>query len=45
MIGVEEAADLPEIPSIPRKGTRLGNWLTRETGERIAGRSRSVDRQ
>lgn len=30
MVGVEEAATLSEIPNIRQKGTRLGNWLTRE---------------
>jgi integrase len=30
MIGSEEAASLTDIPNIPQKGTRLGNWLTRE---------------
>ena len=30
MIGQEEAATLTEIPNISQKGTRLGNWLTRE---------------
>jgi integrase len=30
MIGSEEAANLNDIPNIPQRGTRLGNWLTRE---------------
>ena len=30
MLDAEEAANLTEIPNIPEKGTRLGNWLTRE---------------
>ncbi|MBB5061005.1 integrase [Granulicella aggregans] len=30
MIGAEEAATLTEVPNVPQKGTRLGNWLTRE---------------
>ncbi|MDQ2925025.1 MAG: site-specific integrase [Acidobacteriota bacterium] len=30
MIGVEEAANLTEIPNIRQQGVRLGNWLTRE---------------
>ena len=30
MIGQEEAASLTDIPNIRQKGTRLGNWLTRE---------------
>src|SRR6202165_4014369 len=30
MIGREEAADLTDVPNVRQKGTRLGNWLTRE---------------
>jgi integrase len=30
MIGQEAAASLTDIPNIRQKGTRLGNWLTRE---------------
>ena len=30
MIGQEVAASLTDIPNISQKGTRLGNWLTRE---------------
>jgi len=30
LVGVEEAANLTDIPNIRQKGTRLGNWLTRE---------------
>jgi site-specific recombinase XerC len=30
LIGVEDAASLSEVPNIRQKGTRLGNWLTRE---------------
>jgi integrase len=30
MIGQDEAASLTDIPNIRQKGTRLGNWLTRE---------------
>jgi hypothetical protein len=30
MLGQEEAASLTDVPNIPQKGTRLGNWLTRE---------------
>jgi integrase len=30
MLGAEEAASLTDIPNICQKGTRLGNWLTRE---------------
>ena len=30
MIGLEEAANLTGVPNARQKGTRLGNWLTRE---------------
>ena len=30
VIGAEDAANLSEVPNIGQKGTRLGNWLTRE---------------
>ena len=35
MLGAEEAANLTEIPNIPEKGTRLGNWLTREQAKEL----------
>jgi integrase len=35
MIGQEEAASLTDIPNIQQKGTRLGNWLTREQAEEL----------
>src|SRR5271163_2071254 len=35
MIGVEDAARLVEIPNIRQKGTRLGNWLTREQAQEL----------
>jgi len=35
MIGQEEAACLTEIPNISQKGTRLGNWLTREQAKEL----------
>jgi integrase len=35
MIGLEEAASLTEIPNISQKGTRLGNWLTREQAKEL----------
>jgi integrase len=35
MIGAEEAAMLTEVPNIPQKGTRLGNWLTREQAREL----------
>ncbi len=30
MLGAEEAANLTEVPNIRQKGTRMGNWLTKE---------------
>jgi integrase len=35
MIGSEEAASLADIPNISQKGTRLGNWLTREQAKEL----------
>jgi site-specific recombinase XerD len=35
LIGVEDAASLLEIPNIRQKGTRLGNWLTREQAKEL----------
>ena len=35
MIGQEEATTLTDIPNIRQKGTRLGNWLTREQAKEI----------
>jgi site-specific recombinase XerD len=35
MIGSEEAANLTDIPNISQKGTRLGNWLTREQAKEL----------
>jgi integrase len=35
MLGAEEAANLTEVPNIPEKGTRLGNWLTREQAKEL----------
>ncbi len=35
LIGVEEAANLTDIPNIRQKGTRLGNWLTREQAKEL----------
>ena len=35
LIGVEEAANLSGVPNIPQKGTRLGNWLTREQAKEL----------
>jgi hypothetical protein len=35
MIGQEEAVSLTDIPNISQKGTRLGNWLTRELAKEL----------
>jgi site-specific recombinase XerD len=35
LIGPEEAASLTDVPNIRQKGTRLGNWLTREQAKEL----------
>src|SRR5258705_9666352 len=35
LIGPEEAASLTDIANIRQKGTRLGNWLTREQAKEL----------
>lgn len=35
MIGQEEAGSLTDIPNSRQKGTRLGNWLTREQAKEL----------
>jgi integrase len=35
LIGAEDAATLTEVPNIQQKGTRLGNWLTREQAKAL----------
>ena len=35
MLGVEEAANLTDIPNVRQQGTRLGNWLTREQAKEL----------
>jgi integrase len=43
MLGVEEAANLTDVPNIRQQGIRLGNWLTREqTKELLAVPDRST---
>ena len=37
LIGVEHAASLLEVPNIRQKGTRLGNWPTREQAKELLG--------
>src|SRR5271170_3328060 len=37
MIGLEEAANLNDVPNVRQKGTRLGNWLTREQAKELLG--------
>jgi integrase len=35
MIGLEEAANLHDVPNVRQNGTRLGNWLTREQAKQL----------
>ena len=35
MIGLEEAANLSDVPNVRQKGSRLGNWLTREQAKEL----------
>jgi len=35
MIGLEEASNLNDVPNVRQKGTRLGNWLTREQAKEL----------
>ncbi|MEG9437792.1 site-specific integrase [Edaphobacter sp. HDX4] len=35
VIGKEEAANLTDVPNISQRGTRLGNWLTREQAKEL----------
>jgi integrase len=35
VIGVEEASQMSDVPNIPQRGTRLGNWLTREQAKEL----------
>lgn len=35
MLDTEEAANLTDVPNIRQKGTRLGNWLTREQAKEL----------
>lgn len=35
VLGAEEAATLTEVPNMSQKGTRLGNWLTREQAKEL----------
>jgi integrase len=43
LLGAEEAVHLTDIPNISQKGTRLGNWLSREqTRELLAVPDRST---
>src|ERR1700730_5701957 len=35
MVGSEEAASLTDVPNMRQKGTRLGNWLTREQAKEL----------
>jgi integrase len=35
IIGAEEAANLAGVPNLSQKGTRLGNWLTRDQAKKL----------
>jgi len=35
MLGTEEAASLTDVPNVPQRGTRLGNWLTKEQAKEL----------
>jgi integrase len=35
MIGLEEAANLNDVSNVRQKGTRLGNWLTRDQAKEL----------
>jgi integrase len=35
MLSAEEASNLTGVPNIPERGTRLGNWLTREQAKEL----------
>jgi integrase len=35
MISLEEATNLSDVPNVRQKGTRLGNWLTREQAKEL----------
>jgi hypothetical protein len=35
MLGAEGASSLTEVPNMSQKGTRLGNWLTREQAKEL----------
>jgi integrase len=35
LIGLEEAANLTDVPNVRQAGTRLGNWLTREQAKEL----------
>jgi integrase len=37
MLTNEEAANLTDIPNVKEKGTRLGNWLTKEQARELLG--------
>src|ERR1700677_1973482 len=35
IVGAEEAASLNDVPNVPQRGVRLGNWLTREQAKEL----------
>jgi hypothetical protein len=43
MIRSEEAVSLTDIPNVSQKGTRLGNWLTREQAKELLAVPEAAD--
>jgi site-specific recombinase XerD len=35
ILGAEEAANLSSVPNLAQKGTRMGNWLTRDQAKEL----------
>ncbi len=35
LLGTEEAASLSDVPNVQQRGTRLGNWLTKEQAKEL----------
>ena len=35
VLGAEEASQMTDIPNVPQRGTRLGNWLTKDQAKEL----------
>ena len=35
VLGAEDASQMTDIPNVPQRGTRLGNWLTRDQAKEL----------